>query len=169
MLLPSDLSGEDPFLGYTLSGPAISGIQSAGVIANAKHFVANNRAPSQPADPHALPLLICRSLDMQRRPTGTRCRRTWTSGHSSRCTCRRSRGQSRRGSARLCAAVSRLELAPSQQHSFGWHPFVLDGTLPAVWWPSDNKINDRWSCENPTTLGYLKKDLNFTGWVMSDW
>ena len=44
-----------------------------------------------------------------------------------------------------------------------------DGTLPAVWWPSDNKINDRWSCENPTTLGYLKKDLNFTGWVMSDW
>ena len=44
MLLPSDLSGEDPFLGYTLSGPAISGIQSAGVIANAKHFVANNRA-----------------------------------------------------------------------------------------------------------------------------
>ena len=63
MLLPSDLSGEDPFLGYTLSGPAISGIQSAGVIANAKHFVANNRAPSQPADPHALPLLISLPAD----------------------------------------------------------------------------------------------------------
>ena len=56
MLLPSDLSGEDPFLGYTLSGPAISGIQSAGVIANAKHFVANNRALSTPADPHPFPL-----------------------------------------------------------------------------------------------------------------
>ena len=43
VLLPSDLSGEDPFLGYTLSGPAISGIQSAGVIANAKHWVMNNQ------------------------------------------------------------------------------------------------------------------------------
>ena len=27
----------------------------------------------------------------------------------------------------------------------------------------------RWQCENNVTLGYLKKDLNFTGWVMSDW
>lgn len=35
---------------------------------------------------------------------------------------------------------------------------------------SYNKIHDAWSCENPTTLaGHLKKDLNFTGWVMSDW
>eukprot|EP01046_Picozoa_sp_COSAG06_P075616 COSAG06_NODE_23720_length_683_cov_1.219178_2_plen_48_part_00 len=30
---------------------------------------------------------------------------------------------------------------------------------------ADNKINDVWSCENPDTLGHLKKDLNFTGWV----
>lgn len=35
---------------------------------------------------------------------------------------------------------------------------------------SYNKIHDKWSCENPTTLaGHLKTDLNFTGWVMSDW
>ena len=26
-----------------------------------------------------------------------------------------------------------------------------------------------WACENPTTLGNLKQDLNFTGFVMSDW
>ena len=26
-----------------------------------------------------------------------------------------------------------------------------------------------WSCENPTTLGDLKNNLNFSGWVMSDW
>eukprot|EP01045_Picozoa_sp_COSAG04_P021365 COSAG04_NODE_2290_length_4380_cov_2.919411_7_plen_99_part_00 len=69
----------------------------------------------------------------------------------------------------MCSCESPRARSVSQQHSFGWHPFVLDGTLPAVWWRSDNKINDRWSCENPTTLGYLKKDLNFTGWVMSDW
>ena len=34
---------------------------------------------------------------------------------------------------------------------------------------SYNKINGAWSCENPETLGNLKKDLGFEGWVMSDW
>jgi len=37
------LSGEDPFLGYTLAKPAVSGIQSQKVIANAKHFVMNSQ------------------------------------------------------------------------------------------------------------------------------
>eukprot|EP00055_Hartaetosiga_balthica_P011579 m.53075 g.53075 ORF g.53075 m.53075 type:complete len:739 (-) comp7652_c0_seq1:124-2340(-) len=37
------LAGEDPFLGYTLSQPTIKGIQSKGVIANAKHYVNNNQ------------------------------------------------------------------------------------------------------------------------------
>lgn len=33
---------------------------------------------------------------------------------------------------------------------------------------SYNKMHDKYSCENPTTLAqHLKKDLNFTGWVMS--
>jgi beta-glucosidase len=33
-------SGEDPFLGYTLIQPVVKGIQSQGVIANAKHVSA---------------------------------------------------------------------------------------------------------------------------------
>jgi beta-glucosidase-like glycosyl hydrolase len=37
------LSGEDPYLGYTLVQPAVRGIQSQGVIANAKHFIQNNQ------------------------------------------------------------------------------------------------------------------------------
>ena len=37
------LSGEDPFLGYSLAGPAVRGIQSQGVVANAKHWVNNNQ------------------------------------------------------------------------------------------------------------------------------
>lgn len=37
------LSGEDPYLGYTLAQPLIKGIQSQGVIANAKHWVENNQ------------------------------------------------------------------------------------------------------------------------------
>jgi len=36
------LSGEDPFLGYTLVKPVIAGIQSQKVVANAKHYVMNN-------------------------------------------------------------------------------------------------------------------------------
>eukprot|EP00413_Alexandrium_margalefii_P039480 CAMPEP_0204586102 /NCGR_PEP_ID=MMETSP0661-20131031/47296_1 /ASSEMBLY_ACC=CAM_ASM_000606 /TAXON_ID=109239 /ORGANISM="Alexandrium margalefi, Strain AMGDE01CS-322" /LENGTH=628 /DNA_ID=CAMNT_0051595715 /DNA_START=27 /DNA_END=1913 /DNA_ORIENTATION=- len=34
---------------------------------------------------------------------------------------------------------------------------------------SYNKINGAWSCENPETLGELKKTMGFTGYVMSDW
>lgn len=35
------LSGEDPFLGYTLVQPIVKGIQSQGVITNAKHYLGN--------------------------------------------------------------------------------------------------------------------------------
>eukprot|EP00756_Hemistasia_phaeocysticola_P001534 Hpha_TRINITY_DN11078_c0_g1::TRINITY_DN11078_c0_g1_i1::g.93024::m.93024/K05349/bglX; beta-glucosidase len=37
------LSGEDPFLGATLVGPAIQGIQNQGVLANVKHYIGNNQ------------------------------------------------------------------------------------------------------------------------------
>jgi beta-glucosidase len=49
------MSGEDPYLGYTLVKGAIDGIQSQGVIANAKHFVLNSEwSPSSSAQivPH---------------------------------------------------------------------------------------------------------------------
>jgi beta-glucosidase len=41
------LSGEDPFLGYTLVQPVITGIQSQKVVANAKHYVLNNQETSR--------------------------------------------------------------------------------------------------------------------------
>ena len=37
------ISGEDPFLGYTLVQPLVKGIQSQNVMANAKHFILNNQ------------------------------------------------------------------------------------------------------------------------------
>ena len=37
------LSGEDPYLGHALAQPLVKGIQSAGVIANAKHFIDNSQ------------------------------------------------------------------------------------------------------------------------------
>ena len=37
------LSGEDPYLGAILAGPVVAGIQTEGVIANAKHYINNNQ------------------------------------------------------------------------------------------------------------------------------
>jgi beta-glucosidase len=37
------ISGEDPYLGYSLVQPFVSGIQGRGVMANAKHWVENNQ------------------------------------------------------------------------------------------------------------------------------
>jgi beta-glucosidase-like glycosyl hydrolase len=36
-------SGEDPYLGFVLIQPVVKGIQSQGVIANAKHYIDNNQ------------------------------------------------------------------------------------------------------------------------------
>jgi beta-glucosidase len=36
-------AGEDPYLGYAMVQPVITGIQSMGVIANAKHFILNSQ------------------------------------------------------------------------------------------------------------------------------
>ena len=38
------ISGEDPVLGAALGAAAVRGIQSTGVMANAKHWVNNNQA-----------------------------------------------------------------------------------------------------------------------------
>jgi len=48
------LSGEDPFLGYTLVQPVVQGIQSQGVIADAKHYVLNNQETNRSASPSLL-------------------------------------------------------------------------------------------------------------------
>lgn len=37
------ISGEDPYLGYSLVQPFVTGVQGQGVIANAKHWVHNNQ------------------------------------------------------------------------------------------------------------------------------
>jgi beta-glucosidase len=37
------VSGEDPYLGRRMVGPVVSGIQSQGVIATAKHWVGNSQ------------------------------------------------------------------------------------------------------------------------------
>jgi beta-glucosidase len=43
------LSGEDPFLGYTLVKPAVQGIQSQKVVANAKHWILNDQETNRMA------------------------------------------------------------------------------------------------------------------------
>ena len=44
------MSGEDPVLGRTLVQPAVRGIQSQKVVANAKHFVLNNQETDRTTD-----------------------------------------------------------------------------------------------------------------------
>ena len=41
------LSGEDPYLGYHMAKASVTGIQSQGVIANAKHFADNSQESSR--------------------------------------------------------------------------------------------------------------------------
>eukprot|EP00754_Rhynchopus_humris_P030074 Rhum_TRINITY_DN15255_c1_g1::Rhum_TRINITY_DN15255_c1_g1_i1::g.146381::m.146381/K05349/bglX; beta-glucosidase len=108
------LSGEDPFLGYTLVKPAIQGIQSQGVIANAKHYVNNNQETNRQT--------ISEDVDLR----------------------------------------TRAEIY--------YPPFLgaVEAGVGSVMC-SYNKINNRWSCENPETLGQLKGMMGYKGWVMSDW
>lgn len=42
-----DVSGEDPLLGMRMGFEVVSGIQSQGVVANAKHWVNNNQVRIQ--------------------------------------------------------------------------------------------------------------------------
>jgi beta-glucosidase len=37
------VSGEDPFIGYTIKQPVFCGIHSVGIMANAKHFLDNDQ------------------------------------------------------------------------------------------------------------------------------
>ena len=54
------MSGEDPHLGFAMVQPAVEGIQSRGVIANAKHYI-NVRRKS--ASPDSLPCFSPSTLD----------------------------------------------------------------------------------------------------------
>ena len=50
MVRPGHISGEDPFLGFFMAQGVISGIQSQGVIANAKHWVENSQETNRHTD-----------------------------------------------------------------------------------------------------------------------
>jgi len=108
------MSGEDPHLGYVLGQPAIEGIQSTGVIANAKHWVVNSQETNR--------------------------------------------------------TTQSAEVDERTLREIYYPPF--EGAIKAgvgSFMCSYNKINGKWSCENPETLRDLKEGLGFDGWVMSDW
>ena len=108
------ITGEDPFLGATMVYPAIKGVQSNGVIANAKHFAFNNQETNR--------VTVSAIVDER----------------------------------------TRFEI---------YYPAFQAAVDAGVgsFMCSYNRINGVWSCENNVTLSELKRDLNFTGWVMSDW
>ena len=109
------LSGEDPYLGYKLVQPAVSGIQSQKVVANVKHYVMNNQETN------------------------------------------------RHGVSENVDERTRFEMY--------YPPFrgAVEADAGSAMC-SYNKINGKWSCENPETLaGDFKKTTGFKGFVMSDW
>lgn len=108
------LCGEDPVLGSAFATAVVKGIQSQGIMANAKHWVNNE-------------------IEDQRKSV----------------------------SADVNERV-RMELY--------YPPFqaaVDAGVLTVMC--SYNRINDVYACQNNVTLGELREDLGFNGWVMSDW
>ena len=71
------LSGEDPYLGYQLVQPVVRGIQSKGVIANAKHYVNNNQETDvRPQLPLPAPLSL--SVPSRRHPKNPAEAEGWT-------------------------------------------------------------------------------------------
>jgi beta-glucosidase len=42
--------GKDPYLGYVLAQPVVRGIQSKGVLANAKHWILNSQETDRQGD-----------------------------------------------------------------------------------------------------------------------
>lgn len=109
------LSGEDPFLGYTLVQPVIKGIQNNSVVANAKHYINNNQETNRNS--------VSEVIDER----------------------------------------TRVEM---YQPVFAGAIEAGVGSIMC----SYNKINGVWSCENPETLGEIRKaPINYKGYVMSDW
>lgn len=107
--------GEDPFHAAQMAGAAVRGIQSQGVIATAKHFIANEQETGR----------NIASTDVDDR------------------------------------TLVEIYLAP-------FRASVLAGAGAVMC--SYNKINGVYACENaPTQNTVLKGQLNFQGWIMSDW
>jgi beta-glucosidase len=107
---------EDPELAGDIGAAEIRGIQSQGVIADAKHFAANNQETD-----------------------------------------------------RLTVNAVVGERALRELYTAQFAKAVQDGGVRSVMC-AYNKVNDRYACENPHLLtDILKKDLGFSGFVVSDW
>jgi beta-glucosidase len=106
---------EDPYLSGTMAGANTRGIQSHGVIATLKHYMANNQ-------------------------------------------------ETNRGS--VSANMDDRTLHEIYEKNFG--VAVADGTPGSVMC-SYNRINDVFSCDNSETLGSLRSQLGFNGFVVSDY
>ena len=79
-------SGEDPYLGFVLIQPVVKGIQSQGVIANAKHYIDNNQEGLAGAgDRHTTSEIVDErtQMEMYYPPFGTRIQPTSSGFHRS--------------------------------------------------------------------------------------
>lgn len=113
-------SGEDPYLGAAMAGPAVEGIQSRKVIATVKHFVDNSQETARTT--------VTEVVDER-----TQFELYYPPFEAAAAA----------GSGAAMCSYNKIQTQGQ---------------------PSGN-----WSCENAITLGQLRHELMFRGWVMSDW
>jgi beta-glucosidase len=117
--------GPDPYLTGVATNASVSGIQSVGLQACSKHFIANEQ-------------------ETQRTP-------------------------STNSNGTTILAVSSNVDDRTIHELYGW-PFaeaVRAGTAAVMC--SYNRVNEKYACANPDTLGMLKDELDFPGYIVSDW
>lgn len=106
---------EDPYLSGTMAGADVRGIQSHGVIATVKHYVANNQETD-----------------------------------------------------RTTVSANMDDRTLHEIYEKNFDVAIADGNPGSVMC-SYNKINDVYACDNSETLGSLRSQLGFTGFVVSDY
>ena len=126
-------------------GPVIKGIQSNGVIATAKHYILNKyaRPPSHTPLGAEVALLL------------HACSHSCVTSYRSQ--------EDHRGN--MSSNVDERTLMQIYLPPFAAAVNAGVGAIMCGY----NKVNNQWACENEVTLRLLKEQLNFSGWVMSDW
>ncbi len=165
------ISGEDPFLGYTLVQPAVAGIQSQGVIANAKHYVLNNQETnrgfvSDNADERTrFEVYYMPFRGAVEAGVGS----VMVSHGRLNCVCV-SCFVIYAFFVRVCVFVFRdVSSIDRDLHVLSCVVSLLALLIPCRQC-SYNQIFSNWACENNMTLNVdLKGRMAYDGWVMSDW
>ena len=164
------LSGEDPYLGSQLVRAYVQGVQGAGVMSVAKHFVLNSQETHRNSQSSVASDATLWQLYY---PPFEAAVRAGTSGIM--CSYNKVNGTSAASNMPPCFSYPPAWWLPEALLS----PYAPQSTASAAWklpvaaaprlrWPLDPA--GTFACGNPGSLARdLKGAMGFRGWVMSDW